>query len=69
MNMPALLTTVAALAIAGVAVAQEAPTPREVDIIRRGDDLPSPLAASGPRHHVVNLDTTEVIGQLEDGTS
>ena len=69
MNMPALLTTVAALAIAGVAVAQEAPTPREVDIIRRGDDLPAPLAASGPRHHVVNLETTEVIGQLEDGTS
>ena len=69
MNMPALLTTVAALAIAGVAVAQEAPTPREVDSIRRGDDLPAPLAASGPRHHVVNLETTEVIGQLEDGTS
>ena len=69
MKLLALLTSVAALAIAGAAVAQEAPTPREVDIIRRGDDLPAPLAASGPRHHVVNLETTEVIGQLEDGTS
>ena len=65
MKLLALLTTAAATAlIAGAAVAQEAPTPREVDIIRRGDDLPAPLAASGPRHHVVNLETTEVIGQL-----
>ncbi len=74
MKLLALLTTAAAAAlIAGAAVAQDAPAPDAAapaaDIVRRGTDLPGPLSASGPRHHVVNLETTEVIGQLEDGTS
>lgn len=75
MKLIALLTSAAALALAaavpGVVSAQEAAAaPVEaVDIIRRGTDLPGPLTASGPRHHVVGLETTEVIGQLEDGTS
>ena len=76
MKLIALLTSVAALALAvgvpDVALAQEAAAaaPTEaVDIIRRGTDLPGPLTASSPRHHVVGLETTEVIGQLENGTS
>ena len=77
MKLIALLTSVAALALAatapGVAFAQDAEAPppaAAIDIVRRGDDLPPPMAAAtGPRRHVVNLDTTEVIGQLEDGTS
>ena len=77
MKLIALLTSVAALALAatapGVAFAQDAeaaPPAAAIDIVRRGDDLPPPMAAAtGPRRHVVNLETTEVIGQLEDGTS
>ncbi len=69
MKLLALLTSAAVLALAGAAAAQDAPTPRQVDIIRQADDLPAPLTAAGPRHHVVNLETTEVIGQLEDGTT
>jgi len=77
MKLIALLTSVAALALAatapGVAFAQHAdavaPTAAAVDIIRRATDLPPPLTAGSPRHHVVNFETTEVIGQLEDGTS
>ena len=75
MKLLALLTTAAAATlIAGGAVAQDVPAPdagapATIDIVRRGDDLPGPLTATGPRHHVVNLETTEVIGQLEDGTS
>lgn len=77
MKLIALLTSVAALAVAatapGVVLAQDAdaaaPPAAAVDIIRRATDLPPPLTAGSPRHHIVNLDTTEVIGQLEDGTS
>ena len=76
MKLLALLTTAAAAAlVAGAAIAQDAPAPTAaeapaaIDIVRRGDDLPGPLTATGPRRHVVNLETTEVIGQLEDGTT
>ena len=72
MRLIALLTSAAVLALAPAAVAaQEAadPAPAVVDIVRRANDLPPPLSASSPRHHVVNLETTEVIGQLEDGTT
>jgi nitrite reductase (NO-forming) len=76
MKLIALLTSAAVLALAaaapGVAFAQDAeaaPPAPAIDIVRRGNDLPPPLAATGPRRHVVNLETTEVIGQLEDGTS
>jgi nitrite reductase (NO-forming) len=76
MKLIALLTSAAVLALAaaapGAVFAQEvsaAPPPEAVDIIRRGTDLPGPLAATSPRHHVVGLETTEVIGQLENGTS
>lgn len=69
-----LLTTVAAAAlVAGAAFAQDAAVPAPdapaADIVRRATDLPPPLPTAGPRHHVVNLETTEVIGQLQDGTS
>ena len=77
MKLIALLTSVAALALAATApsivFAQDAeavaPPVAAVDIIRRATDLPPPLTAAGPRHHIVNFETTEVIGQLEDGTS
>ena len=77
MKLITLLTSVAALALAatapGVTFAQEAdaaaPPVEAVDIIRRATDLPPPLTAASPRHHIVNLETTEVIGQLENGTS
>ena len=77
MKPTALLTSAAALALAilapGAVFAQAAadavpPAPAR-DIIRRANDLPPPLTAAGPRHHKVSLKTTEVIGQLENGTS
>ncbi|HEY0600384.1 copper-containing nitrite reductase [Brevundimonas sp.] len=75
MKLFALLTSAAVLALTAGApaavLAQDAagPTAPAADIIRRATDLPAPLTASSPRHHVVNLETTEVIGQLENGTS
>lgn len=76
MKLIALLTSAAALALAaapGAVLAQEAdaaaPQAPAADIVRLATDLPAPLTATGPRHHVVNLETTEVVGQLEDGTS
>jgi len=76
MKLFALLSSAAVLALAvgapAVVSAQEAdaaaPAPA-VDIIRRATDLPAPLTAASPRHHVIGLETTEVIGRLEDGTS
>lgn len=73
MKTSVLLSTVAVLALGltlpGLAAAQDAAAVPAVDIIRRANDLPPPLTAASPRHHIVNLETTEVIGQLEDGTS
>ena len=73
MKTSVLLSTVAVLALGltlpGLAAAQDAAPVPAVDIIRRANDLPPPLTAASPRHHIVNLETTEVIGQLEDGTS
>jgi nitrite reductase (NO-forming) len=76
MKLIALLSGVAALALAATApavvLAQEAGAEAPAaatDIVRRATDLPAPLTATSPRHHIVNLETTEVIGQLEDGTS
>ena len=76
MKLIALLTSVAALALAATApsavFAQDADAvspPAAADIIRRATDLPPPLVAGSPRHHIVNFETTEVIGQLENGTS
>src|SRR5262245_11111549 len=39
------------------------------DIVRAPNDLPPPLAQRGPEHVRVDLTTTEVTGQLDDGTS
>jgi nitrite reductase (NO-forming) len=39
------------------------------DIVRAPTDLPPPLAQRGPEHVRVDLTTTEVTGQLDDGTS
>lgn len=76
MKLFTLLSSAAVLALAaaapGVVSAQEAdaaPPVAAIDIIRRATDLPGPLTAASPRHHVVGLETTEVIGRLEDGTS
>ncbi|MDZ4111690.1 MAG: copper-containing nitrite reductase [Brevundimonas sp.] len=73
MKLIALLTSAAVLALVatapGVVLAQEAETAAPVNIIRSASDLPGPLNANSPRHHVVGLETTEVIGQLEDGAS
>jgi nitrite reductase (NO-forming) len=40
-----------------------------VDIVRDPTDLPAPLGARGAQHVQLDLDATEVIGQLADGTT
>ncbi|WP_246728357.1 copper-containing nitrite reductase [Microvirga terricola] len=40
-----------------------------VDVVRDPADLPGPIAARGPQRVKVNLETTEVTGQLADGTN
>jgi len=71
-----LLTSAAVLALAaaapGAAFANEAPAAPAAaakDIVRLGTDLPAPLPMVGPRTHKVSLETTEVLGQLADGTT
>lgn len=40
-----------------------------VSIVRNPADVPPPLSAEGPQHHVVELTTMEVDGILDDGTT
>lgn len=64
-----VLATIAGAALADTA-ADVAPTAEPVaDIVRAPDDLPRPLAARGPEHVVVNIETVEVTGQLADGAT
>ncbi len=39
------------------------------DIVRAPTDLPPPLAQRGPEHVRIDMNTIEVTGQLDDGTS
>ncbi|HEX6117839.1 MAG TPA: copper-containing nitrite reductase [Dongiaceae bacterium] len=39
------------------------------DIVRAPTDLPPPIGKRGPEHVRVDFETTEVAGQLDDGTS
>jgi nitrite reductase (NO-forming) len=39
------------------------------DIVRAPTDLPPPLAKRGPEHVRIDLETVEVTGQLDDGTT
>lgn len=43
-------------------------TEAPVSIVRLPSDLPPPIEAIGPQKVVVNLDTVEVYGQLDEGT-
>jgi len=52
---------------AGAAVADSSAS--VVDIVRDPADLPGPIGARGPQTHKIHFDTTEVTGQLDDGTT
>jgi nitrite reductase (NO-forming) len=77
MKALALLTSAAVLALAATIPASSfaddsaaaAPAAAAQDIVRRGDDLPGPLAVRGPQLVRINLTTTEVTGQLADGAT
>jgi nitrite reductase (NO-forming) len=43
--------------------------PGVADIVRDPTEVPAPIAKRGPEHVRVDLETTEVTGQLDDGTS
>jgi nitrite reductase (NO-forming) len=65
------VTTVAAAAIAAAfapatAMAEE---PTAANIVRAATDLPAPLARSEPQTVRVELETIELVGQLDDGTT
>ena len=49
--------------------AQAAPLARAQDISRSPLDVGTPVGARGPKKLTVNLDTTEITGQLADGTT
>lgn len=74
-----LIATSAAIALmsATPALAQDhtahaaaaADTTTVVDIVRDPADLPGPISHQGPQTHKIHFDTTEVTGQLDDGTT
>lgn len=68
----------AALLAAGPAIAEDhsahgaaasTPAAQVVDIVRDPADLPGPIARRGPETVKIHFDTTEVTGQLDDGTT
>lgn len=61
-DAPATLT-------APAAHAHSATAPVAGDVIRDPSDLPGPLARRGPQTVKVNLETTEITGQLDDGST
>ena len=67
-------SAIAAILLAAPAAAQDAhahaaPAAGVADIIRDAADLPGPLARRGPATVKVDLETTEVTGQLADGST
>ena len=70
-----IATSAAALLFATPAMAQHAhgrpaqPAAKVADIVRNPADLPPPIARSGPATVKVHLDTVEVTGQLDDGST
>ena len=74
-----LLSTVAAVAIAAGAMtlagagafpaAHAGEDPAIADIVRAPTDLPPPLGRSAPATVRVDLETVELVGQLDDGTT
>ena len=68
-------SAVAAILAAAPAAAQDAahshaqPAEAVADIVRDAADLPGPLARRGPATVKVDLETTEVTGQLADGST
>lgn len=73
-RLPMTVSAMVLAALAGSALAEAAPdavAPADavVDMVRAPDDLPRPLAARGPEHVVVDMETVEVIGQLADGAT
>jgi nitrite reductase (NO-forming) len=49
--------------------AQHVQMPGVADIVRAPTDLPAPIGARGPEHVRIDLQTTEVTGQLDTDTS
>jgi nitrite reductase (NO-forming) len=66
-----IATCAAAALVAGVpAAASEAVSqPAVADIVRSPTDLPPPIGARGPQTVKIHFDTTEVTGQLDDGST
>ena len=67
-------SAIAAILLAAPAAAQDAhahaaPAAGVADIVRDAADLPGPLARRGPETVKVDLETTEVTGQLADGST
>lgn len=60
---------VAAAQVPAVTAEAKKPLVNIVDIVRDPTDLPAPIGARGPRRIKVDLETTEVTGQLADGAT
>jgi nitrite reductase (NO-forming) len=60
----------AALAAVSTPAATTAPAdPSAVDIVRDPTDIPTPIGSRGPENVRIDLEATEVVGQLGDGTT
>ncbi|GAA3908650.1 copper-containing nitrite reductase [Sphingomonas limnosediminicola] len=68
-SVAALLLAVPAFAAEGPAVQPAAPVSNAADIVRDPADLPGPLARRTPATVTVNLETVEITGRLDDGTT
>lgn len=64
-----LLRTVAATALALATVPAFSESAAPADVVRPATDLPAPLARSEARTVLVDLETIEVVGQLDDDTT
>jgi nitrite reductase (NO-forming) len=67
-----LVTTAAAAAIAAAGLAVPATAAEEAavaNIVRAATDLPGPLAQTEPQTVRVEVETIELVGQLDDGTT
>lgn len=71
----AVTAAFAALSISTTAIAAtdtsipETQAVSAASVIRSATDLPGPLAKRGPQHVKVSMETTEITGRLDDGTS
>ena len=65
----ALIAGAAAFVYQPLATAQDNAAAPAANIVRDPTEVPAPITARAPQHHVINLETVELEGQLADGST